>query len=194
MKADSSIIGGVGMVAVLVAGLGVALGAGLMAVMPAAARPLGECRIMPAPPPLVQFAGHDSRITTARLLVVRDDSAWKALWSEHTGDATPAVPPRRHRAPIIDFSRCMVVASFAGTTRNRDGRIASSVHETDEEVRLRVVDSSFQTAGFGEDPGVRTTPFGMWVIPASNKPIIIERPVYSSKGEIGGWVEDARIE
>lgn len=186
MNAISSMIGAVTLAA--------ASGAGLLAGMSAAAKPLGECRIVPDPPPLVQFVGHDSRITTARLLVVRDEAAWRALWSEHTGDASPAVPPRRHRAPIIDFSRCMVVASFAGSTINRDGMIASSVQNADEEIRLRVVDSSFQTAGFGEDRGVHTTPFGMWVIPASNRPIIIERPVYSSKGEIGGWVEDARIE
>jgi len=50
-------------------------------------------------------AGEYSGITTLRFEVVRDGSAWSALWSEHGGAGAP---------PAVDFSREMVVGLFLG--------------------------------------------------------------------------------
>ena len=50
--------------------------------------------------------GDGSGVSTARRIVVRDDRAWRALWSEHAGASAAA--------PSIDFGTQMVAAVFAG--------------------------------------------------------------------------------
>ena len=47
----------------------------------------------------------NSGVKAAKTAVVRDETAWAALWAEHGKEA---------RAPAVDFSRNMVVASFLG--------------------------------------------------------------------------------
>lgn len=46
-----------------------------------------------------------SNVSTARTVVVKDEAAWVALWTEHN----PSV-----KAPTVDFTRQMVVATFRG--------------------------------------------------------------------------------
>lgn len=46
-----------------------------------------------------------SNVSTARTVVVKDEAAWAALWTEHN----PSV-----KAPAVDFTRHIVVASFRG--------------------------------------------------------------------------------
>lgn len=47
----------------------------------------------------------NSGVKGAKTAVVRDEAAWAALWAEHDKQA---------KAPVVDFSRNMVVASFLG--------------------------------------------------------------------------------
>ena len=46
-----------------------------------------------------------SNISTARNVIVKDEAAWIALWTEHNPSA---------KAPVVDFTRNMVVATFRG--------------------------------------------------------------------------------
>jgi uncharacterized membrane protein len=50
--------------------------------------------------------GGDSALVDPQRTIVRDSSAWHALWAAHTGEA---VPP-----PDVDFTTRMVAAAFAG--------------------------------------------------------------------------------
>jgi hypothetical protein len=50
--------------------------------------------------------GDGSGVTSPRRVLIRDDQAWRALWTEHAG--VTAV------APAVDFSAQMVAAVFAG--------------------------------------------------------------------------------
>jgi len=50
--------------------------------------------------------GDGSGVATPRRVVIRDDGAWRALWTEHAG--TSAAVPR------VDFGTQMVAAVFAG--------------------------------------------------------------------------------
>lgn len=52
--------------------------------------------------PSLQISG----IADKRTVVVRDASAWAALWAEHAGDRAPL--------PAVDFSRDMVIGVFVG--------------------------------------------------------------------------------
>jgi PrcB C-terminal len=50
--------------------------------------------------------GDGSGVSSPRRIVVRDDRAWRALWSEHAGTSAAA--------PAVDFDTHMVAAVFAG--------------------------------------------------------------------------------
>lgn len=54
--------------------------------------------------------GFYSGITSELTTVVRDEEAWLALWSKHTGMMLPATT----LPPAVDFSRDMVIGIFAG--------------------------------------------------------------------------------
>lgn len=150
-----------------------------------------------SPPPVVQFVGHDSKIATQRSLLIKDQQSWAKLWSEHSGKDETPVPPNRHVAPKIDFSRFMAVAYFAGTSTNVDGAPAVQVLQRDESVAIRFERSTFQTESFGDgarDRGVKTTPFGIWVIDRSGKPVVIEEGRRGLKADPVTWTEVARLE
>jgi len=50
--------------------------------------------------------GDGSGVTTPRRLVIRDERAWRALWTEHAGSSAAA--------PSVDFGTQMIAAVFAG--------------------------------------------------------------------------------
>ncbi|MFN0133361.1 MAG: hypothetical protein ACKVW3_12645 [Phycisphaerales bacterium] len=144
----------------------------------------------------VQLVGHDSKIMTPRFVLVRDQPAWDALWAEHTAAALKEGAMRRHAAPKIDFARFMVVGVFGGAVTNTDGEVAQSVTVTDDQVRVRYESSTFQTASFGGngDSGVKTSPFGLWVIEASKSPVVIEEGRRGLKDSPLSWKEVKRFD
>lgn len=145
--------------------------------------------------PAVQFVGHDSKISTARYVLVRDEKSWAELWAEHTGIAQAHGAMARHAAPIIDFTRFMVVGVFEGSTTNTDGELAHSVAATADALRVRYHASTFQTSSSGGqgDPGVKTSPFGLWVIQTSDTPIVIEEGRRGLKNSPLSWKEVKRF-
>ncbi|MBL0928453.1 MAG: hypothetical protein IBJ11_12515 [Phycisphaerales bacterium] len=148
------------------------------------------------PPPPVQFVGHDSRIQAPRYVLVKDDEAWARLWSEHTGVEASFVPPHRHHAPKIDFRRFVVVGYFAGASTNTDGEQAVSVSAERGTTLVRYQPSTFQSASDGpeRDPGVRTTPFGLWVIERSPQAIVILEGRRGIKSAPVKWTEVHRFD
>lgn len=146
--------------------------------------------------PAVQFIGQDSKISTPRFVLIKDDAAWSSLWAEHTGAAEAITPPTRHATPKIDFARFMVIGAFGGATTNTDGQIASSVVVSDDSMRIRYEASTFQTASFGGkgDPGVKTTPFGLWVIERTDQAIIIEQGARGLKDSPIEWKQVSRFD
>ncbi|MEX2219739.1 MAG: hypothetical protein WD749_13380 [Phycisphaerales bacterium] len=146
-----------------------------------------------AAPPLVQWTGAHSKKTEAGFVLVRDDAAWRTLWAEHEGARTdePYVFTR-HAAPKIDFDRCLVVAYFAGKRTNQDGAVAEAVEQVGGATRLRFHPSTFQTAGPGGG-AQSVTPYAMWVIPATNAPVVIEEARRSLKDEPVRWEEVKRF-
>lgn len=143
-------------------------------------------------PPMVQWIGHESK-HPAGFVVVRDDEAWRTLWARHTGKpADDRGAMHRYVAPRIDFERCMVVGHFAGPSVNADGEVAATFHETGDNLVIRFVSSTFQSSGPGGG-GANTTPFGLWVVPASTLPIVIEEGRHGGKQGALTWEEAARL-
>lgn len=126
--------------------------------------------------PAVAFVGHNSKVSSPRFVLIRDAAAWAALWAEHT-----ATPPgygalARHSVPAVDFTRFMVVGVFLGAATNTDGCEAHSITAEADTLRIRYTLSTFQTSAppGQRDSGVSTTPFGLWVIERSDKPVSFE--------------------
>ncbi len=146
--------------------------------------------------PAVQFVGHNSKITTPRVVLAEDQPTWTLLWCEHVGLDASVTPPTRHLVPKIDFTRYVVVGVFGGEMTNTDGEVAEGVVISDDAVRIRYVSSTFQTSSFGgnADPGVKTAPFGLWVIEKIKKPIVIEQGTRGLKDSPLSWKEVKRFE
>lgn len=144
--------------------------------------------------PYVQWAGAESA-HEAGFVLVRDEGAWRELWGAHRGkDAGAGGAMDRHAAPEVNFDRCVVVAFFRGPATNEDGEVVRAVDETPEEVRVRFSSDGFQTASFdGADHGVATRPFGIWVLPATSKAIVIEEGTAELKDEALKWREVKRF-
>lgn len=150
-----------------------------------------EAKTMPA----VQFVGQDSKIESAKYVLVTNVEDWNKLWAEHTGVAQSYSPPR-YTAPIIDFTRYVVVGAFNGKSTNTDGKIVDAIRLDPDAVRVRFHTASFQTArsGPGDDPGTATSSYGLWVIEKSTKPIVLEEPAQTTKAGSSGWKEVQRFE
>ena len=147
--------------------------------------------------PAVQLVGHDSKIMTPRFVLVHDQAAWDALWAEHNGVDVQHGAMARHAAPKIDFAHFMVVGAFAGATTNTDGQEALSVISSEDSVRVRFVASTFQTSGgLGgkADQGIATSPFGLWIIHASNTSVVLEEGRRGVKDSPMSWHEVKRFD
>jgi len=144
--------------------------------------------------PYVQWVGHDSK-SPAGFQLIRDDAAWKTLWSTHTGAAASHTPPTRHAVPKVDFTQCMVIAYFRGPSTNRDGEELTSVSIDKDLSRCRFIGSTFQTSGGLEGGGgaVSTQPYGIWVLPRASTPIVIEEGRRGLKSDPIQWKEVHRF-
>ena len=109
-----------------------------------------------------------------------------------------------HQVPTIDFDRCMVIAVFRGAGWNSSGISAVSISDTDRVV-FRFDDRSYQTSSdFTTDGklnvdtdddrgGNKVTPFGIFVVPRSEKELVLENNVQNLKGRPPVWKEVARF-
>lgn len=149
----------------------------------------------PAAPPAVQWVGPDTRRTEPGFVLLRDDGAWRSLWAQHTGKPVEqSGAQHRYAAPMIDFDRCMALAYFRGPATNSDGEIATSISDDADHITVRFESSGFQTFGSGPEGGaVHTAPYGIWIIPLSSKPVIVEEGTRELKDEPLKWKEVKRF-
>ena len=109
-------------------------GAGGPAVMTAPSNPLPLVRFSTDSTAFAEYSG----VTAAQNLVVRDASAWNALWQRINAMSIP-VPP----LPAVDFTREMIVAAAMGT-RNTGGYdiLLTGATEDQAGVEIRVLEVS----------------------------------------------------
>lgn len=139
--------------------------------------------------PAVQFLGQHSHIEQAGFELFRDQDAWAKFWGKHAKVEVGYGALQRHAAPKIDFTRFMVVCVLGGKRTNTDGITCESVAATDDLVRVRIEDSTYQTMrGAGEvDHGDSATPFGFFVIEKASTRVVIEKGTRSLKNEPIKW-------
>jgi uncharacterized membrane protein len=110
--------------------------------------------------PLTTIAeGGDSGISTARRTVVRDGTAWTALWAAHAGPAS--------MAPPIDFTSRLVAAVFAGERPSPGHSIRIAAARADADTLTLTVREQPPAAGTMA-PQVLVSPFHIVSLPRFN--------------------------
>lgn len=140
--------------------------------------------------PLIAFRGAHSAIADQRFLCLTNPVQWKELWVEHQGDELNRTVQGSPICPTIDFDRCLVIAVFRGDSWNCDGEFVHSIADREDDVLIRFDSQTYQTMKEGN----RVTPFGIWVLPRTSKPIVLEENVQGILGKPPIWKEQARFE
>jgi hypothetical protein len=140
--------------------------------------------------PLISLGGGGSKNTKAGYHRIESPEAWNALWLRHnTGTEKPDNVPVTRPQAEVDFSKCMVVAVFQGKGENCAGFKVHSVLETDEHITVRV-----QGFYLGTGPeGLKTQAWGIFVLPRSAKPLLIELDTRSDKADPSRWTKVAEL-
>lgn len=181
------------MPALPVAAVLVALAAGL-------APPQGSQWQPPLPPllmpetqlPAISLVGPNSGIHERRLERIRDEKTWQEIWGLHAKDVGPRAAQGWLLPPRVDFRNYEVIAFFRGDSINDNGEVAESLLTAGDLVVLRFDSITFQSASSFDAPpnqaaGVASTPYGIWVIPRSSKPIAVEENVQDLKDNPAQW-------
>lgn len=149
----------------------------------------------PTTTPIVSWFGPRSAIDQTEFHLITTRDLWRDLWTRHLAGKG------EHRVahgsglifPEVDFSRYMIVAAFRGASTNSDGLVVKSVHQTDEHLIVRFESYSFQTAG--PDGGAASvTPYGIWLLPRVEKPIILEENIQNLKAGEPIWRQRHRLD
>jgi hypothetical protein len=140
--------------------------------------------------PYVTLTGKDSHITRPSYHHVTSESEWNKVWRRHRGEKESlhydlVFDPD---LPEVNFDKCVVIAVFRGVGQRNAGLKTIGLTEEKDKIVLKLLDMWYQTAGrsyhrtpgnsssgqedVGKDPDV--TVYGFFVIPKSNKPIMLE--------------------
>nr|WP_316642689.1 hypothetical protein [uncultured Roseateles sp.] len=111
--------------------------------------------------------GNLSGVTTAQNTVVRDATAWAALWAQHkkaTGSTTPVTPP------AVDFAKDMVVAVFLGNSPGGcDGVNITSANQGTAKLSVEYQATTAPVSTVC--PAVISTPAHIVTVPRSTTPV-----------------------
>jgi hypothetical protein len=149
--------------------------------------------------PMVTWSGPDSAIIDPSYLRITSAESWLQLWERHSGKPAQRDNIGEPFIPQIDFERCMVVAIFKGRKFNSNGVLCVSLAESGGQLVFRFDERTFQTAAALDDTSGRggavdVTPYGIFVVPRSNKSLVIEENVQRLKDHPARWKQQARFD
>jgi len=147
--------------------------------------------------PVVAWSGPQSGHTHELWVRVRQPEDWRKLWETHEGEHARRLMAHGGGVicPEIDFERYEVVAYFRGLSANSDGEVVTEIREEADRLVIRFDSFSFQSATFGgpeagpQQPNV--TPYGIWVIERTDKPVVIEENTQRLKDQPAEWTRRA---
>jgi len=158
--------------------------------------------------PSVTISGAHSHVTIRRYHRVTSAELWRRIWQEHMGkswqERRERVAQRRTDPndlsepltfPMIDFENYMVIGIFDGEGHNCTALTVVSVYEEDKRIVLRYKRELYQTmarVGTGVK-GDKTTAYGLFVVPRSVKPVVVEENVQNILGDPPLWQECMRF-
>lgn len=155
--------------------------------------------------PYVSLWGADSMVQERRYDLIGSPQQLAEVWSEHDGRKDSY--SNEARRPDVDFGRCLVVVIFGGGSGNTYGIECKGILDDGETVRFRYKNRWYQVIidSFRElvpddrgRPSVgdrrRGAAYGFFVIPRTEKPIVIEEDIAGMIGAPPVWKERARLD
>jgi hypothetical protein len=152
--------------------------------------------------PFLIWTGSNSKVMERGCFRITTREEWTDLWLRHTGQSAPALYRSgqfNHWAvpdgvPQVDFTRCVVVAVFQGPKSDSAGFDIAGVVDQGEATMLRLVERWSQSAASSEPtPPVPISVFGLFVLPRSNRPLVVEESVQHHLGKPLIWKEHVRF-
>ena len=148
--------------------------------------------------PCVTITGADSHITELGYHRLLTSDSWTKLWQKHKGADTNKEYDSYYDPlglPVVDFENYMVIAIFQGSRFNSAGLSAESFLENDESITIRFDDKHYQTASFSFGDGAdannggaeKATVYGFFILPKSNKTVLLEENVQGLIGKPPVW-------
>jgi hypothetical protein len=146
--------------------------------------------------PYVTLTGTDSRVTERSYHRIASEADWIRIWQRHKGvqeskDYNLFNNPLD--LPYVDFDKCMVIAVFQGSGWNSAGFKAAAVLEEKDGVVLRLAEKSYQTAGPVGGGAKQVTVYGFFVLPRSDKTVVLEENVQHYIGRPPVWEERIKL-
>ena len=121
--------------------------------------------------PVVVLSGSGSGVGNAECLRVTSQAEWEPIWKRHAarqGKLEHGLEAQQ--TPVVDFTNCMVIAVFGGSTWNTDGLKVLSASDNGDEIVIRMNWLTYQTP----EKGDKATPFAFIVMPRSPKPFVLQ--------------------
>ena len=144
--------------------------------------------------PCVTLSGTDSQVAERGYQRVLTPEEWAKLWQKHKGKESVGNYDFFYDPlglPLIDFNQFMVIAIFQGSSWNSAGLNAVSVSDEVDRITFRFEDKPYGTAG-ANGGAQKVKVYGFFIVPKTNKPVIIEEKVCRSK-TAGEWDLKQRI-
>jgi hypothetical protein len=146
--------------------------------------------------PVVAITGAKSAIEKPACHRLRSAQELARIWLQHLGKEPPAGEYgfyyNEAAVPEVDFEAFEVVAIFGGSGWNSAGFLVESIGDEKGARTIRFDDKSYQTEG-PDGGGKRVSPFGFFVLPRTELPIVLQQNVQSLIGEPPQWQERARL-
>lgn len=144
--------------------------------------------------PLFELSGSYSDVKKPSIEVIGDEARWQQVWKDHKGDKLEMDATDRPVIPYVDFSRCMVVAMFSGTTINGSGWHVISTQDLADHTLIRYDRMGFQSESSGGDTSkFNTTDYGFAVLPRSSLPLVLEENIQTMIDAGPVWKERQRL-
>lgn len=148
--------------------------------------------------PLVILTGTDSQIKEQHCYLIRSEKEWVKIWFRHKGIKEPESYDRYYNPlslPEINFDKCVVLAIFQGNGWNSAGLKVVDLLESKDRILLRFDEKSYQTMGSDLAGGAnKVTVYGFFVMPRSDKTLIIEENVQNLLGQPPVWKQRAKFD
>lgn len=131
-------------------------------------------------PPVVVISGDDSKILEReyhRVVTLHD---WAVLWHRHKGLKLSGEYDlffNHAGLPLVDFERYMVLGIFQGKSVNSAGLKAISLSYQTGQIVFKFDDKSFQSTDGPTANATVPSPYGLFVIPKSDWPMVLEEDV-----------------
>jgi hypothetical protein len=145
--------------------------------------------------PLVTLTGADSQVKERSYHRISSEAKWIKIWQQHRGEKESKDYDLYYNPlglSYIDFEKCMVIAVFQGSGWNSAGLKAVEILENKEGIILRFEGKGYQTAGPGGG-GKKVNVYGFFVLPRTEKTIILKENHPNMLGQPPVWEEQTRL-